>query len=255
MLYKRLEQVDGFDEDHPDDFNPEATTNAEKAAKNYIAKRFVEMSKDPKISSDELRDMRAQITGKEFDKTVEKLANNAMFKDLVKKHPETAYNTWKNIETRSEEMRARCEKEYNDFEEAHFHIDVGIMRNQNDEVVIDELKSARNDQVLSDMPDMIADRILSAPSNEAVRNAMVKAPEKEQELRTHIRQYVKQVFKEAHSKGALETEDAKEQYMKDFMADKKLDSKILSTFATKQKNRANNNVRVVEHEGPHIGPQ
>ena len=255
MLYKKLEQVDGFDENHPNDFNPEATTNVEKAAKNYITKRFVEMSKDPKISSDELRDMRAQITGKEFDKTVEKLANNAMFKDLVKKHPETAYNTWKNIETRSEEMRARCEKEYNDFEETHFHIDVGILRNQNDEVDIDELKSARNDQVLSDMPDMIADRILSAPSNEAVRNAMVKAPEKEQELRTHIRQYIKQVFKEAHSKGALETEDAKEQYMKDFMADKKLDSKILSTFATKQKNRANNNERVVEHEGPHIGPQ
>ena len=243
MLFEKLDGIEGFDKFSPNIFAPGQPSNVTEAARIYIVKKFVDRAQSDDVTIDEMMDMRSQVTGKEFDKTVEKLSKNAVFKDLVKKNPEQALEKWKVIELKSEEIRKRCDAELETFRDNRLSADRDDLKNY-------------NDALEKDLPDTISAKIISTPSNEALRNLFSQSADKEKELREHVKTYVNQVIKEANDRGKLPTEEKRNEFIKDLLNDNKIGGKILSSLATKQKSKANikNEERIVENDGPKINP-
>ena len=223
-LFKAMDGKNQFSNQHPGEYDPDQTTNPEKAAKNYLFKKFANKAMSPDVTSEELRDMQYQSTGKEFDKLVDKLSNNLLFRDIVKKHPDRVVELWGKIEKDLEELRKLSEETVHKAKNFEGREKGYVMNNGIDEKTpVEEIAKQR----YKNLADIVESRLLSDPSAETFRTGIVAFPNKKEALDKYVESYVKNYMRV----NAERTSEA----IDDMINDRKLSSNLIKGFTEAQK--------------------
>ena len=83
-----------------------------KLAKNYFIKKYIDISADKNINSENLKGYLNELTEKKLEKSVKALSSNPFFKDIVKKNPDNWYAEWQNVEKKMELLTDRMEEDF-----------------------------------------------------------------------------------------------------------------------------------------------
>ena len=201
MVYYKLSDIKAFDDANPLGFKPRPTTNVTDAAKNYIVQSYIDICENSNVTSDDLRNMQARITGKELDKLIEKYTNNKMFQDLVKKNPKGVFSKWRAIEKGSNYLLKSAEQTQLDIYSKYDGMDSYVLKHN--------LSYTLNDRVNKNVAEILESYLLSDPANETLRNGLATSLDKQRDFK----KYLEGVAKKGLSKKFLELSAKKSEEM------------------------------------------
>ena len=83
-------------------------------AGNFIAKKYLDKVYKVGIKPEELEQIEEEIKNGTYDREVDRLQKNPVFKAVVKGYPEKAYSKWEAVERKAAKIQSDCQKELDD---------------------------------------------------------------------------------------------------------------------------------------------
>ncbi|MBR6221858.1 MAG: hypothetical protein IKQ71_00320 [Lachnospiraceae bacterium] len=234
----RLKERNAFDLQNVNGFDPHrANASASQLAKNYLTKKYLTMLNDPKLNDSKVKDLTADIMSGEFEKQAKRIAENPIFKDLVKKKPGNWFSDWDTIEKNvisladtAEESLFSAKRKFKSVEEyVIYHNDAP----EGGLVIADK------DTMYKNLADAVVKSMLSDPKYDAVRYTIATKPDKKEELLTVAESYLKKE-KVLGSRDLINKNDAVKK-VTDTLKSGSIKTDIVKKFADREKRLAREN--------------
>jgi len=189
LFIRKLSERNPFDTRRTATYSPYLPDAAEAdLAKNYLTKMYIKNMMTPQLEVSDLRSYMSELDAEAFEKHAASIAENPIFKDLVKKKPNSWFKDWNMIDQKADELSSRMAeslsgytKEYKSLEEYVVHKAVDGAKT---------LDRVEKDVMYQNLTDVIVREML-ADKNCSVRYAVAVKPEKEELLRTAAAEYLK----------------------------------------------------------------
>ncbi len=89
--------------------------SVEDQARNYVTKKYLANGINKETSAEDIRKFRKAVESGDYKKEIDKLANNKVFQDVMKKNGKEVYKAWNAVEKKADALQTYYKQMFSDF--------------------------------------------------------------------------------------------------------------------------------------------